>query len=435
MNQLSFSNLLHKCLPFLYLAFFLSIFCGFRVMSSTCEGTILGFTLLFALLDRGHFIKKRKTNYFVAGCLIFYFLQLIALFYTNDKAIGMVQIQVKVTLLIIPIALYYCNYLNSSFRDRIMPFYVLLLALVLLFCFGAATLKYSVSHDSSVFFYHALVAPFGHHAIQFSIFVFIGFVYLLERLRKLSFIINRSFHFFIISYYIFFIILLDSKMVIIFSFISILIYIGLSIKKTGFFRGRLILFAILSISILFTLVVTHNPVSDRFKDLSNGVNVIEKNQFNPGDYFNGIQFRLLQWKIVKEILNENNAWIAGVGPGDAQHLLNNKYRALNMYVGDQQRRSHGYLGYNTHNEFLESTLQNGIIGLVVFLVICAGFIQMMINRHNIEFWLIGILILCYCFLESVFQTQYGVLLFTFFPLFLFYTHQEVIAGESSDPHS
>jgi O-antigen ligase len=419
MNRLLFSKIIHTCLPVVYAAFFLSIFCGIRVMSSTCEGVILGFTLLLALIDKGHFIKSRKLNYFVIGCIIFYFLQLLALLYTNDISVGIVQIEVKITLLFIPVSLYYSHYLNEKFRNQVMPYYVLLMALVMLFCFGEAALKYGVSHDKSVFFYYSLVAPLDHHAIQFSIFAFVGFIYLMERLRKRSFFVNKFFHFFIISYFIFFIILLDSKMVIIFCFISILIYIGLSIKKTGFLRGRLILFSILCISILATLFITNNPVSNRFRDLSNGVNVIETNQFNPGDYFNGIQFRLLQWKLVKEILGEHSAWIAGVSPGDAQHLLDKKYKSLNMYVGDEVRKSHGYLGYNTHNEFLESTLQNGLIGLFVFLVICAGFIQMMVNNHNIEFWLIGTLILSYCFLESVFQTQYGVLLFTFFPMFLY----------------
>ena len=435
MNQLLFSKILHTCLPVIYAAFFLSIFCGFRVMSSTCVGVILGFTLLFAILDKGFLFKNRKANYFVIGCLIFYLLQLLALLYTHDISVGIVQIEVKITLLFIPVSLYYCNYLTEKFRNRVMPYYVLLIGLVMLFCFGEAILRYRVSHDDSVFFYYSLVSPLGHHAIHFSIFAFVGFIYLMERLRKQSFIINRSFHFFIIFYFIFFIILLDSKMVIIFSFISILIYAGLYIKNTGFFKGRLILFSILCISILAKIFITNNPVSKRFKDLSNGVNVIETNRFNPGDYFNGIQFRLLQWKLVKEILSEHSAWIAGVSPGDAQHLLDNKYISLNMFVGDLGRNNHGYLHYNTHNEFLEAALQNGLIGLFVFLVICAGLIRMMIISHNIEFWLIGTLILSYCFLESVFQTQYGVLLFTFFPLFLYCCHTNDLSMESLDSDS
>jgi O-antigen ligase len=430
MNQLRFSKFLEKCLPPVYVAFFLSLFCGFRVMSSTCEGVLLGLTLLLAFLNKGSSFKNRNRNDFVVGCLIFYLLQLAALAYTHDLASGMQQIQVKLTLLFIPVSLYYNNYLNSSFRDKVMPFYVLLMALAILYCLGAATRNYSANHDNSVFFYHTLVKPFGHNAIQFSIFVFIGLVYLLESLKKQSFFLNKPFLYFAISFFIFFIILLSSKMVIIFSFISILFYI-LSIKNSGFFKGRLILSAITPILILLMIIATHNPVGSRFKDIFNGnINVVEKNQFNPGDYFNGLQFRLLQWKLVAEILHEHHAWILGVSPGDAQHLLDKKYLSLNMYVGDPDGKSHGFLGYNAHNEFLESTLQTGIVGLVAFIIICAGCIRMMKYCRSVEFWLIGTLLLSYCFLESVFQTQYGGLLFTFFPLLLYCTTEKVSGKES-----
>jgi O-antigen ligase len=435
MNGLPFLKSLQRYLPILYLTFFLSFFCGFRAISSISEGGILVFALLLTFLPNDSYRKNTVRNYFVCGCLIYYFLQVVALFYTHDLTAGRQQLQLKVTLLVIPLALYYSYYLNSSFREKIMPYYVLLMVLSMLYCFVVAASRYSVHHDRSVFFYHTLVQPFGHHAVQFSILAFIGFVYLLENLRRSSFILNKSFHLFILSYFIFFIILLDSKMVIVFSLISILIYTGLSIRKTSFFKGRLILSAILAVSLFIALVMTHNPVSDRFKDLTNGVNVIEKNQFNPGDYFNGLQFRLLEWKLVAEILNEQKAWILGVSPGDAQHLLNKKYLSLNMYTGDRGREGHGFLIYNTHNEFLESTLQNGIVGLMVFMIICAGCIRMMIHNRNMEFWLIGTLLLLYSFLESVFQTQYGALLFTFFPLFLFYTTVEVPGKESSIPNS
>src|ERR1700676_2959852 len=202
MYQLLIPKIIHKCLPFIYAAFFVSIFCGFRVMTSTCEGILFGFTILLAIFDKDRFTLNKGRNFFVAGCLLFCLIQFIALTYTNDMSIGMQQVQVKLSLFFIPVTLYYCNYLNCSFRDKIIPFYILLLALVMLYCLGAAAFKYSVNHDSSVFFYHELVRPFGHHAIQFSIYAFIGFVYLLEKLRRQSFTLNKYFHFFAISYYI-----------------------------------------------------------------------------------------------------------------------------------------------------------------------------------------------------------------------------------------
>jgi O-antigen ligase len=391
-------------------------------MSSTCIGVITGFMLLFALTDNAAFIRNRRVNYFVTGCVIFYILQLIGYFYSHDKSFGILQIEVKITLLFIPLALYYSPYLNNAFRKKLMPYYILLLTLVMLICLGIAMKKYLVGHDSSVYFYYALVSPFGLHAIYVSIFTFVGLVYLLERTRHQSYIINRLFHFFIISCFILFIVLLASKLVIIFSFVSILIYSVLILKKTGSVKEGFAIAVSAGIIMISILMITHNPIRSRFRDIFIGnIDVIEKDQYSPADYFNGIQFRLLQWKLVSEILTEQHAWVAGVSPGDAQDLLDSKYASLHMYTGDRSSKSHGYLRYNTHNQFLESVLQSGLIGLSVFLLICAGLIRMMIENDNTEFRLTCTLVLIYCFLESICQTQYGVLIFTFFPLFLYCT--------------
>jgi len=389
---------------------------------------LLVFTLAINRLQYGHFFPKRPWNLFVVACLTIYLLQVLALLYTDNFPSGLNKIQIKTTLVILTLALYYNNYLNAAFREKIMPFYILFLAITLLVCFVHSTVLFFSYHDGSVFFYYALVRIFDLHAVQFSILVYIGLIYLLDKMRRRSFMINKTLHLFAIVYLVFFIGLLSSKIVIIFSFCSILWYISLYRKKPNSSKKVSTLAVLGSMAILITLMYTKNPVSNRFKDIFSGkISVIEKNQFGPGDYFNGLQFRLLQWRLAGEILKENKAWLAGVSPGDAQGLLNKKYVAMNMYTGDALRGNKGFLDYNTHNAFLESILQTGIIGLLVFILICIGFIQMMVQKRSTEFWLIGTLLICYCFIESILETQYGVLIFTFFPLFLFYT-----TGRDSD---
>ena len=68
--------------------------------------------------------------------------------------------------------------------------------------------------------------------------------------------------------------------------------------------------------------------------MNGNLKVLEMDKFNPGMYFNGIQFRLLQWRFTAEILNENDGWWIGVGPGNAQHLIDQKYISTNMYIGE-----------------------------------------------------------------------------------------------------
>ncbi len=149
------------------------------------------------------------------------------------------------------------------------------------------------------------------------------------------------------------------------------------------------------------------------------MNLIQQQNFDPGIYFNGLQFRLLEGRFVKEILTEQRAWLTGVS-GDAQILLDKKYISADMYIGDGITADRGYLGYNTHNQFLESLLQSGIIGLLAFILVCYTMLRLAIGRKNRELTIISILLIAYCFNESVFETQYGISLFTFFPLFLYF---------------
>jgi O-antigen ligase len=95
-----------------------------------------------------------------------------------------------------------------------------------------------------------------------------------------------------------------------------------------------------------------------------------------------------------------------------------------MYTGIPGSPNHGYLGYNTHNQFLEALLQTGIIGLICFMMICFEMIRMAVKQENRLLSALVLLLLAYTFNESVFETQYGLVLFTFLPLFFYFGQRE-----------
>ena len=207
------------------------------------------------------------------------------------------------------------------------------------------------------------------------------------------------------------------------------IYYSIIILKEKQKNRFIILISIFTCIILTTLILsTQNRVSNRFLEIRSGeVGIIKHNNFDPGIYFNGLQFRLLQGRFVKEILSEQNAWLSGVS-AEAQKLLDKKYISTNMYIGYKNTTDHGYLGYNTHNQFLESLLQSGIIGLVSFILICLAMIRLATGRKNRVLTITVMILIAYSLNEAVFETQYGITLFTFFPLFLYYGIQNRIKG-------
>lgn len=432
MNDSRRTQNLSNLLYILYLVFLASVVCAVRPLSSITIGLILVAGVIKNKLDTGHFTNKRFNNLFLYGCFAFYLLQIIALFYTHDKTEGLRHLQLKSALVIIPLALCLSSYPDDATRNRLLRHYVWILVAAMLFCLIVAVKKYFLGQaPESIFFYHPLVSPFEQHAIQFSILVFTGLVYLLISARRRAYIINYFFHLLLVVFFLFFLLLLSSKLVIVFAAFSLACFLVLMIKKYAANRFATILVALGCVVVTGSVLLTKNRISARFNELmSQDLRFFEKDKFSQGTAFNGLQFRLLQWRFVSQILNENKGWVRGVSPGDAQSYINKKYIEKDMYTGDGTD-SRGFLGYDTHNQFLESVLQTGIVGLAVFIIICIGMIQLAARTKDPLFWAVALLLLAYTLNESVFETQYGLMQFLFLPLF-FYSPRGKATPQVSD---
>ena len=53
-----------------------------------------------------------------------------------------------------------------------------------------------------------------------------------------------------------------------------------------------------------------------------------------------------------------------------------------MYTGTVERGDKGFIGYNTHDQFLESLLETGLIGSLLFLLICWSLLKMTLERKR-----------------------------------------------------
>lgn len=416
--------MINNLLYFFYLAFMVSVVGGFRAISSITIGLILVTGFIKNKLETGVWFNASLRNRHLLFCSLLFLLQLIYVPFASDPTESLKHVQVKSALLFIPLCFYCCSFINKSRFRSLMNAYVYTVAIVLTWCVGVAFKQYYFHHAPVyVFFYHQLVHDLDHHAVQFSILVFAAIVYLLQSARQGSYLLNQRIHFLLTAYFMAGIFLLSSKLVIIFLLGYLAIY-GFNLLQQKLSTRRAVAMVVTAIALCSSsLLFTQNPVSGRFNDVVHGdVRVITQTSFTPNDYFNGLQFRLLQWRFVKEILQENRAWLFGVSPARAQQLLNQKYISTHMYTGTGRPggNTHGYLGYNTHNEFLESLLQTGLIGLLCFIGICAEMIGMAVQQKNKPLTTLVALLLAYTFGDAVLETQYGLVLFLFLPLFFFF---------------
>lgn len=402
----------------LYLIFFISIIFSLRAISSISIALLLITGFIVNKNKTGKFFSQNLYNLFSIACFVFYIVQLGGLLYTHDPSQQWSSLRLKSSLLFVPIALCGCNFFNEKSRKNLLTAYSLILFSASLYCIVVAVIDYRLYLTIEAFFYHDLVKPIGQHAVQFSILILIALIFLFENFRKGEIILIEYIHIFLIIFFSIFLVFLSSKLMILI-YVGYLIYFFTShLKRKNNSKAIPIIILLFFLSLITVVLVTNNPISRRFNDVIKGnVNFIRQKKFTPGDYFNGLQFRLLQWRFTSEILTENNSWIIGVSAGDDQKRLDQKYISENMYIGEDYRHDRGFLGYNSHNQLLQSLLQSGIIGLLAFIFICVAMIRMAWKKKSRILTFTVITLLLFSFSESVFESQYGLLIFLFFPLF------------------
>ena len=414
------TNFFNTLLFILYIIFLGSVVFSFRAITSMSIACIPLAGLMKNKFEEQRFFNRALANPLFVFCCLFFFMDILGLIYTHNRFEGWKNIWGKSTLIVIPFGLHCCHYITAITRKQILKWYCAILFAACAFALCRACADFLATNDSSVFFYHRLVSLYSGHAIQFSILVFAALLYLVESFRNKQRSVYKTFRFFLVFFFSIFLILLSSKLVIAFYVIYIFYYLINIVSKKN--RNKVAAMLLLGGFVTFCIFLfsTDNVVSRRFIEIgATDFGVLKKGKFSQGNYFNGLQFRLLQWKFVPEILNKKKAWLTGVGVGDAQETLNQKYIAENMYIGTVARGDKGFLGYNAHNEFLQALLQTGIAGLLLYLLICFAVIKLMFRKPGVQLIFISTLLLAYSFSESVFESQYSSIIFLFFPLFFY----------------
>ena len=346
---------------------------------------------------------------FVIAAFGYLLIQVLMTLVSNDPTLQ--QLQTKAAVPAIPLAIYLSSFINTERGAVLFHALAILLILAFFYCLTVAGINFNGGNRE--FFYHNLVSPIRGHAVYLSIYTFIALVFLMESLRQRRWVVPKNIHLLMTALLVIFLILLASKLVIAFFLFYLLYFIYALFKKhkrRKQFGFLLLLLAFVNGVLLFS---SDNPVKERFTDLGGRIGAGEKN--DPSQYLNGIQFRLLQWKLVPGILTEKSCWLTGVGISRGQSELNRKYRERNMYLGDG-KEDKGYRQYNAHNQFLQDLLQTGLPGLIGFMLMCLAMTALWFRKRSMAVLLTVSLILVYAFVESLLETQFGIVIFCFFPL-------------------
>ena len=264
---------------------------------------------------------------------------------------------------------------------------------------GAATLRFSHSGDPYEFIYHRLALPFHTGAVYFSCYLLFALFIAGEapfsaRIRTL-----------IILFLLLLLLLSASKLFIGLGLPLLAIYYG---RKTVSLRKhhKAALAAGILILILFSVPFVQRAKRILHPDLS----LVGRENFRGIAEPDGLTLRLVLWRFGFDILREQKAWFTGTGMVQSQRLLDEKITSDGLYTGVPGTPDHGYLGYNFHDQYLETLVRKGVPGLLLLLAILLIFAfqpQRRLFAPKLFMWVMAGFFLT----ESVLQRQAGVVFF------------------------
>ena len=151
-----------------------------------------------------------------------------------------------------------------------------------------------------------------------------------------------------------------------------------------------------STTLFFVVLYSFSGINERFKEMIVATKIKNNTETSSG-------IRLIVWEnAIKKAFNKN---YFGYGVGDVQTILDNSY-INNGYkkIADEH--------YNTHNQYLQTALTIGIVGLSIF-VFCLLFLMFkFISEKEYLSSLILLFFLLTFLFESYLERQNGIIFFS-----------------------
>jgi O-antigen ligase len=359
--------------------------------------------------------------------LILYFsISAISLMYSDNLIVGLAKISDVLPLLIVPFSFALLpNLKNNKIKYTIRILYIYGVLLILMFLFLNAVYKNAINGNSVLqfvysfvrntfnpeypinkiefwyFTYEGLTSIIDLQPIYLSLFINLAFIFLIN-LKENKIVQNILFYSLSVIFLLFNVLVSSRSGILVFFVIFgvyFLIYKATSVRV--FIQNAVILLTFIFFSFI---VLFSNPITkDRI------LSVVSSDYISTSSNFSNQNIRFEIWNSAISLIKISP--VLGQGIGDYEELLYKTYRQDNFTQGWENK-------YNAHNQYLETTLQIGLVGLIILLLyFVKGFIHSY-KIKNFEYMLILLTFLIGFCTESMFNRQWGIVSFTLFTCFV-----------------
>ncbi|MAY83210.1 MAG: hypothetical protein CMP59_03675 [Flavobacteriales bacterium] len=334
---------------------------------------------IFVGENRWRFNQMNKWEKWSLSSFILFFLwHLLSLSYSEDLSSGIKAIESKLSLLVFPLVLFNANSLVKRLWLILRVFYVSIAVSIIYLLINSALHYFT---EGSWLTYHDFTAPFNAHAVFFSYFLFLSILIVVYELNNSE--LSRTHKLLLI-------------ILLVISFVGLLfcasknvsivtIFFSLMILARRFFQKGLrlkevLIFLIASVIILIS-ALQMDAVKNRMAELSSGSGMENFEIIRSGGEigvndnlkYNGTSLRITLWYLGMDELIERDRLLIGLSPADRRGIMNQRYNEVGMGP---------YRDYNLHNQFIQTVVELGIVGLLLYLIIYLSLFGLAIKQGN-----------------------------------------------------
>jgi O-antigen ligase len=356
-----------------------------------------------------NFIKDNESGRLMAIFLLLFVWQLIGLAFADSMGSGIERIYKRASFVLFPLALYFpVQKIKLNIR-LILNIYTVCVFAYVVFCLGNALANSLILQDGKLLFrpyddYYTYESFFagarlsaGIHPSYLAMYVLLAMIFSISNSFEPD--IRSGIRIFWIVISIVFLIviaLLSSRSGIIAAVVIIPVFLVYKL------RNRIPLWLVVAALILFTalfavLLAKNMRIKTTMEDVSNETINEALNK----------DVRLNIWRSAWGVIKVNP--VIGVGTGNASKELKKEFIRRGYTEGF-------YEDLNAHSQFLEILLENGVIGLMIFLGILGYMEYIAIADKNFILQVFIIMCVIFFIFESMLNRLAGVM---FFPLFTF----------------
>jgi|GEM_PF-1312759 len=329
--------------------------------------------------------KTRKWLFLITSSL--FWISLLGLLYTENMEEGLKNFQKALPFLIFPLVF---STIQFSEEKRNIVFQYFSIGVLISSAFALAKAFYfKFNNLGDYFYYDSFALLLDKHTTYFALFTVIAVVFFLNEILKGK-ARNSFFHICAILYLLVILYLLSARISIIALMVGAVLLLLFNLEKLGIKKLVPIVIIILMLGIAYA---TPNFQERFYATTPEGVPISD------------LDTRAVHWKSALQLINNNNL-IIGAGTGDGHTGLYEQYLENGFETG--------YINqYNAHNQFLESTLYYGVLGLLALVsIFLLGLIRSLKNRDVLAFSTITIIAVFMC-TESLLERHSGIVFVSF----------------------